>query len=283
MTNELEEFCAYTQFPEYRAMAVKDVAFFGRFTFDMFFNHYGFDRIFTVLARHYLFENGNDPYDNVDFARCALCAWCSVPTKEKVPVDKSGLKVNFKEYHAEFPELVDEKGAGWYYRHIKNVIKTIKDDSNKVSKPNKDNCAMFEKKFLNEWKTAVRQFNIPAYSGGNRKDWLTSFDDCIAEALTLGPLKDTEITLSEETLAFLKSKTPKGVPETVLLELVKYYLANKTEDGKYVVLPEQNFAAYFGNSSFTKQWLFKLPKDVIERKNVSGVCKFRVFKQIGGE
>ena len=69
----------------------------------------------------------------------------------------------------------------------------------------------------------------------------------------------------------------------MLLELVKYYLANKTEDGKYVVLPEQNFAAYFGNSSFTKQWLFKLPKDVIERKNVSGVCKFRVFKQIGGE
>ncbi len=69
----------------------------------------------------------------------------------------------------------------------------------------------------------------------------------------------------------------------MLPELVKYYLANKAADGEYVVLPEQNFAAYFGNSSFTKQWLFKLPKDVIERKNVSGVCKFRVFKQIGGE
>ena len=81
MTNELEEFRAYTQFPEYRATAVKDVAFLGRFTFDMFFHHYGFDRIFTVLARHYLFENGNDSYDNVDFARRALCAWCSIPTK----------------------------------------------------------------------------------------------------------------------------------------------------------------------------------------------------------
>ena len=276
MTNELEEFRAYTEFPEYKATAVKDVAFLGRFTFDMFFHNYVFDRIFTILARHYLFKNGNDPYDNIDFARRALCAWCSVPTKEKVPEDKPGLKVNFKEYHAEFPELVTEKGAGWYYRHVKNVIKTIKNNSNKVSKPNKNNCAEFEKKFLKEWKTAVRKFNIPAYSGGNRKDWLTTFDDCIADALTLGPLENKNIALSEETLEFLKAKTPKGVPESVLTELVKYYLANKSEGGEYVVLPEQNFAAYFGNSSFTKQWLFKLPKDAIERKNISGICKYKI-------
>ncbi len=276
MINEFEEFRAYTKFPEYKAASPKDVAFLGRFTMPMLLDNYGFDRIFTILARHYLYENCTVPYDNTDYARRALCAWCSTPSTEKIPVDKPGRKVNFKEYHNEFPYLVDENGAGWYYRHVQNVIKTIKDNSDTVSSPNRKNGEILEKSFLKNWESCVRQYAIPAYSKGIKREWMTFFDDCIADALELGPLTNKEIELTEKTIAFLKAKTPKGVPETVLPELLKYYFANKPDDSDWVILPEQNFSAYFGNASFQKKWLSKLPKDVIERKYVSGVCKYKM-------
>ena len=74
----------------------------------------GFGRVFTVIARGYLFhdKDGNllpgNPYDRVEYARNALCAWCSVPDKKKSP----GLPMDFRELSADFPELVDSDGKG---------------------------------------------------------------------------------------------------------------------------------------------------------------------------
>ena len=80
MVNELEEFKAYTTFPEYKAARKNDPTYMGRFTFPMLLDFKGFQRIFTILARGFLFEDGGNGYDRIDYARRALLAWCSVST-----------------------------------------------------------------------------------------------------------------------------------------------------------------------------------------------------------
>ncbi len=279
MTNEIEEFLAYTEFPNYIPENGKDLSFLGRFTFPMLHHNYGFSRIFRILARGYLF-GGDDPYENVAYARRALCAWCSVPTKEKVPENKPGLKTNFKEYHGEFPELVDEKGAGWYYRHVKNIIRTVKKYPDRISKPNISNAQKLSESFTANWKKKVRQYNIPAYSSGMQKEWMLLFDFIIAEALEEGPLRSPDITLTDDTAEYLREQTPDGVPEYVLQELAKYYLANEPKNGEWIELPQQNFSAYFGNTMFDKKWITKLPESFFVRKSLSsGACKYRIISE----
>lgn len=73
-----EEFRAYTQFPEYKAESKDDTRYMGRFTFPMLLDFKGFQHVLTILARGYLFKDGNNGYDNIDYARRALPAWCSV-------------------------------------------------------------------------------------------------------------------------------------------------------------------------------------------------------------
>ena len=45
MVNELEEFRAYTEFPEYKAEKKSDTAYLGRFTLPMLLELTGFQRI----------------------------------------------------------------------------------------------------------------------------------------------------------------------------------------------------------------------------------------------
>ena len=126
MTNEWYEFKAYIGQPTYAVSNGKDTSFLGRFTTDMIKDFKGFARIFTILARGYLFHNADgslkdgDPRERIEYARRALCAWCSIPDKKKnaTPNAEWQFKVSFPEYHEEFPELVNKDGAGWYYRHI---------------------------------------------------------------------------------------------------------------------------------------------------------------------
>ena len=86
----------------------------GGFTFDMIKDFTGFNRIFTILARGFLFhdKDGNvlpgGPYERIDYTRRALCAWCSVPDRRNDPK----VQVDFRELTDEFPELVDDKGNG---------------------------------------------------------------------------------------------------------------------------------------------------------------------------
>jgi len=97
-----------------------------------------------------------------------------------------------------------------------------------------------------------------------------------ADALELGPLQNYDIPLSQETLVLLAEGTPKGVPDTLLPMLIKYYLAHKQESEEWVVLPISAVDAYYGNNSFSKKWKPLLPNDLIEFKNSYGICKYRI-------
>ena len=121
MTNEWKEFQSYVKKPSYFCINKKDLSFLGRFSFKTLTKFEGLGRILTVIARGYLFHNTDgslkdgNPYDKIEYARNALCAWCSVPE------EKDGSDVSFKHLHKDFPELVTEDGKGWFYSHIKNI------------------------------------------------------------------------------------------------------------------------------------------------------------------
>ena len=59
MTNEWNEYKAYIGQPTYAVSNGKDTTFLGRFTTDMIKEYKGFARIFTILARGYLFHNAD--------------------------------------------------------------------------------------------------------------------------------------------------------------------------------------------------------------------------------
>ena len=112
MTNEWLEFQAYIKKPTYSAASKHDLSYLGRFTFKTITDFEGFGRILTVIARGYLFHNqdgslrGGNPYELVEYAINALCAWCSVPDKnEDEPF------TNFDALSSDFPELVNAKGT----------------------------------------------------------------------------------------------------------------------------------------------------------------------------
>ena len=71
--------------------------------------------------------------------------------------------------------------------------------------------------------------------------------------------------------------TPKGVPVEAGILLYKYYIANKTDDRDYVLLPQQNFNAYFGNTNFSQKWVGVLNGKLIEKKVLNGVSKYCVL------
>ena len=112
MTNEWKEFQSYVTKPSYFCINKKDLSFLGRFSFKTLTEYEGLGRILTVIARGYIFHNTDgslkdgNPYDRIEYARNALCAWCSLPE------EKDDSDVNFKHLHKDFPELVSEDGKG---------------------------------------------------------------------------------------------------------------------------------------------------------------------------
>ena len=82
MLNEIEEFEAYTGKPVYKCSGKRDLSFLGRFGFEMMKDFTGLSRVLTIIALGYMFRNGTP---DVDYARRALCAWCSIPDK-KLPL-----------------------------------------------------------------------------------------------------------------------------------------------------------------------------------------------------
>ena len=74
----------------------------------------------------------------------------------------------------------------------------------------------------------------------------------------------------------LTKLTPDDVPVEVSILLYKYYVVNKADDQDYVVKPNQNFNAYFGNTNFKQKWLPALSKTLIEKKVLDGVSKYRL-------
>ena len=123
MLNEPEEFRAYTSPVEYKATSKGDTSFLGRFTFESLLNFEGMVRILTIIARGYMFR---ERMPNIEFARQALCAWCSIPdSKNATPREVWQSKSDFRELHEAFPELVDENGGGWFHRHVHHVAEFV--------------------------------------------------------------------------------------------------------------------------------------------------------------
>ena len=208
MTNEWAEFRAYTTKPIYACTSKHDHSYLGRFTLDMIQEPVGLARILTILARGYLFHNeggallSGSPYDRTDFARRALCAWCSVPDNKK----SSDPSVDFCALSTEFPELVDEKGRGWYYRHVKAVIAFVRSHPEETDKWTQKKIDLISGRFTNDWKKKVRQMQVPVFHYKTKGAWIHRFDDMIADALEAGPLRMEEFPLPEELIQRDKSK-----------------------------------------------------------------------------
>lgn len=82
MTNEWNEFLAYTQPVTYAAFSKRDTTYLGRMTFATIQEQEGLSRIFTILARGYLYHDANGE---------------------------------------RLPDLVNEKGEGWFYRQLEKA------------------------------------------------------------------------------------------------------------------------------------------------------------------
>ena len=275
LLNEWEEFSAYTVFPEY-----KKGSYLGRFTLPMLLDIMGFQRILTILARGYLFRDGSDGYDRIDIARRALLAWCSLSgEKTKNAPDQETdprLRVNFGEFAEEFPELLTPDGDGWLIRHVENMISFVEANPNDVRKGVADKIEALKMGFRKQWAKKLRQLQVPAFAPNTKGAWVLRFDDILADALESGPLRNRDFDLSEETIQRITELTPKGIPVEVSILLYKYYLANKEDGREYVLLPQQNFNAYFGNTSFSQKWVAALNGKLIEKKVLDGVSKYRL-------
>ena len=275
MLNEVQEFEDYSQAPDYTGKNI-----LGRFTVEAIRDFLGFERIFTILARGFLFRSG-DPYENVDYARRALCAWVSIPD------DGGDLKgwegkftTCFPELHEEFPELVDENGCGWYIRHIRSISALAQQNPKKVKANIREYLVEKLPDFEKKWRNKVRQFQVPIFLESTDAIWQIRFDDVIANAITLGPLREMEAEVTEQQkeklLPFVKDK----VKLEHLTTLVAYYQANKPEDSDWVVLPASNFNSYFGSTIFSKQVLKAVTGTVIQRSDTAyGSGRYRVLEE----
>ena len=280
MLNEWEEFSAYTRFPEYKADYKDDTSYLGRFTFPMLLAFEGFGRVLTILARGYLFRDGSEGYDRIELARRALLAWCSLSGQKtkKAPDQENDprLRVDYGEYAKEFPELVTPEGEGWLIRHVENIVACIEANPNAVRKGVPEKVQAIKTGFRHQWANKVRQMLIPTFASNTKGAWVLRFDDILADALELGPLQNKDFELPEETIQRLTELTPDSVPVDASILLYKYYISNKADDREYVLLPQQNFNAYFGTTSFSQKWTAALSKTLIEKKVLGGVSKYRI-------
>ena len=274
MLNEIEEFKAYTQFPKYNANGKRDMSFLGRFTFDMLIKQIGLHRVLTIIARGYMFESETP---DVDCAKGALQAWCSLPTEKK---DDWKANTNFNHLHIEFPDLVDKDGCGWFYRHVHSICDFVKNNPSSVSKTTASKCELLRKGFDKEWEKKVIQFQVPIFSTTTIGSWILRFDDILADALELGKLQNKDFPLSDSISEYIKTHVaPSAQPAAELL--VKYYIANKPLDSDKVVLPVTNLDAYFGNGTFSKKWLPKEFDDIITRDPQSnGVSRYTLHENL---
>lgn len=275
MLNEVQEFKDYTQAPDYTGKNI-----LGRFTVEAIRDFLGFERIFTILARGFLFRS-SDPHENVDYTRRALCAWVSIPDDgEDLKGWEGKFTTCFPELHEEFPELVDETGCGWYIRHIRSISALAQQNPKKVKANIREYLVEKLPDFEKKWRNKVRQFQVPIFLENTDAIWQIRFDDVIANAITLGPLREMEAEVTEQQkeklLPFVKDK----VKLEHLTTLVAYYQANKPEDSDWVVLPASNFNSYFGSTVFSKQVLKAVTGTVIQRSDTSyGSGRYRVREE----
>ena len=279
MTNEWKEFTAYTEPVSYTATGKRDTSYLGRMTFETITEYVGMSRILTILARGYLFHDADgslwdgDPYARIEYARNALCAWCSVPDRE----NKSNPAVDFGFLAKDFPELVNDNSEGWYWRHVKNVIRFVRKHPELTSVNAQKACDKISRSFTREWQKQVRKYQVPIFALNTKGAWTLRFDDILADALEAGPLQTEEYPLPDDIAERLKQADLNDVPLEVVSDVICFCLANRQEDSEWIVLPVGNFDAYYGNTYFSRKWLSKIPNSILERSpQKSGICRVKM-------
>ena len=275
MIDERKEFQCYTTFPTYQTESVKDTAFLNRISLQMLKKGAGFLRVLTIIARGYLYK---EEIPDVEYARRALCAWCSIPAEKK---EDWQYDTCFPELHAEFPELVDEQGNGWLVRHVNNIAAFVESSPEQVTKTVQKNVKQIMKTFAEDWKKKVIQFQIPLFTESTKNEWLALFDDVLADALELGPLRSFRADVSEEDAAYIQSILPKGMLLSEAIEVIAYYKITKLEGTGWALYPSIHFEAYFGNTNFTHKYqsaFFKtFGRKTEEHCGVARYCIFENF------
>ena len=153
--------------------------------------------ILTIIARGYLFHDKDgtilkdDAYSRIEYAKNALCAWCSVPE------EKENSDVNFSHLSNEFPELVSPMGEGWFYAHIKGVVKFATKNKTLISVKAMETISANSKCFTKMWANKLKQMQMPPFALNTKGAWDLRFDDIIADALELGALRTEETPLPQ--------------------------------------------------------------------------------------
>ena len=275
MTNEWLEFKAYTDKPTYFSSGKRDFSYLGRFSFKTILDLEGLGRILTIIARGYLFHDKDgsilkdSAYSRVEYARNALCAWCSIDTKES-------SDVNFAHLSNDFPELVSEKGEGWFCSHIKGITKFAKKNPALMSVKAMETISAISKGFTKMWTKKVKQMLVPPFALNTKGAWILRFDDILADALELGALQTHEIRLPRHIKEKLESIDLNDVPYEVVSDVICFCIANKKDNTDWVQLPVANFDCYYGNTNFSKKWLSKIPDTILEREVASGICRIKL-------
>jgi len=284
ISNEWAEYLAYIETPTYFVNDKKSYPFLGRFTLKMITGNIGFNHILTIVARRYLFHNADgtlkdgDAYDRIDYARRAICAWCSMEDSQKATLKEWQYGTDFRELHAEFPELVDENGNGWYIRHLHHIVDFVNANRDKVGTSG-INLADNIKKLEANWKDKVVQFQIPIFNESTKADKLIRFDDVIADALELGALRTEPIELTEKQKQWLAEKTPESVPMKIAETVLEYYLANKPTDTDWCVFPITNVEAFLGSGTLGKTHMTTLNGTMLDKKDITADISIIKIKQ----
>lgn len=274
MLNERKEFEAYTGKVNYIAVSKRDTSYLGRFTFDGIIESEGLVRVFTILARGFLWSSNCD----TEYTRRALCAWCSIPDrKNEKPKEDWQFRSDFRELHSEFPSLVDKQGRGWLCRHAHAVSDFVLNNPDKVYATTERPAKIIRDTWDDNWRKKLVKFQIPLFSQNTDGGFHLLFDDVIADALELGPLRDTEITLTQSILDKIADEAPK-IKTDWICSLICYYILNKQPDSEWVVLPASNFDAYFGTTTFSHKVLNTIPQTIIFRdRQVCGLTRYKVM------
>lgn len=284
MINEWNEFCQYTHFPVYAVKRKKDVSYLGGFLYSMLDGLTGFTRIFTVLARGFLFHDpetgmalSGDPYARVEFARNALLAWCSIPDPK--PENDNPLKVCFPELSTAFPSLVNEQGEGWLIRHVHHVCDFVRTHANEIGKHDPDTFARIAEQFPQKWADKVRQFQIPIFAVNTEQPWSIRFDDMIAAALDAGPLRAEDAPLPDTYAKRIAETDLNGVKPEIVSEVMRFILTNRQPDSEWVVFPAINFGAYLKTETFAKKTRYAIPSTLVQfESDLTKILRARIVE-----
>jgi len=276
MLNELQEFFDYTTPVAYTAKAKADATYLRHFTLDFFSSFDGLNRVLTMIARGYLFQNSAP---DINRAKRALLAWSSIPeSKKATPKEEWQYKTDFRELHEEFPELVDKNGKGWLHRRAHGVEKFILKNAEQIDSRKVPQAEKIRKTFDAQWRTKVEQLQNSIFNSNTKGGWVFRFDDAIAEALEQGPLRNYEITLPEELKQrIVQATSTKAAP--YICDLIPYYLAHRREDTDWVVLPATSFDNYYCSSYFSKKVLGKIPETILVRQERSGISRYYITEE----